>query len=473
MITLAISCGLVLLWFLLFSGLSWRVRRLVCAVLAVAALLGLALFKYDGVSGDLIPKFRWRWGNTGPPPLQVTAADGAQVVPAPPGAADFPQFLGPHRNCRLDEPDLETDWKTHPPQELWRLPVGKAWTGFAVSAGMAITQEQREDQELVVCYQLDSGKILWSHADATRHEDPLGGVGPRANPLIADGRVFTQGATGILNCLDLATGRVVWSKDILTGNGAKRPEYGVSASPLLVGEMVVVMPGNRSGATLAAYHRDNGTRLWIGGTQSASYSSPVVAAIGGVEQVLHLGRDALVSYEPTNGKVLWEFPAWPQNQQPNIAVPVTLSGDRVLISSGYGRGSRLAEIKREGTAWTAQEGWSTNRMKAKFTNLAESGGLVYGLDDGVLACLDPADGQLKWRGEKYGHGQVLFVKSRLLIMAEDGSVVQAEVDGTGMKELGRFQALNEKTWNPPALAGNYLVVRNDQEAVCYRLPVRT
>lgn len=469
------SVGLLLIvvWYFFLSRLSARLRlRTVWGLLALGIVV-ISQVKYVGVSGDLVPLFQWRWAEaSAPPPLQGATADTTELD-LPPGGADFPQFLGPNRNGKLAGPKLERDWKKHPPKELWRRAVGKAWSGFAVVGNRAVTQEQRDDQEMVVCYHLQSGEILWSHADAARYENNLAGIGPRATPTIHKGRVYTQGATGILNCLELNTGRRVWTRNIIESHGAKVPTWGVSASPLVLEGEVIVVPGHPSGATLAAYHPADGTRLWMGGNQEASYASPIMATFEGMEQILYFGPKALVGFDRASGKVLWDYPWHPENPHPHVSVPVLIKGHSVLISSGYGKGSSLAHISRSlNGAWTADETWTTNRMKAKFSNLIEHQGIIYGLDDGMFAAQDPKlDGTLLWRDGRFGHGQTLLVGGLFLIMAENGDLVLVEPSTLGLKEITRVTLLHDKTWNLPALAGRYLLIRNDQEAACFEMPV--
>jgi outer membrane protein assembly factor BamB len=468
-----VGAGLIAVWFLFFSGISGAIRKKTALGIALLAVLAVGLFRYEGVSGDLYPRFGWRWGQSGPPPLEAHPSNAASPVATPEGAADFPQFLGPNRNGKLTGPKLALDWKKSPPKELWRRPVGQAWTGFSVSGGLAITQEQREEQELVVCYSLLTGDIIWSHADDVRYENPLGGVGPRANPTIDSGRVYTFGAKGTLNCLELATGRLIWAKNVIDSNGGTVPEWGASASPLVVSDAVVVAAGQPKGGTLAAYHKVTGVRLWISGNQAASYSSPIVAKLSGLEQIVYFGPQALAGFDIASGKLLWEYPCFPGN--PHVANPVPLLESSVLVSVGYGQGSALVKVSREADGtWKTEQTWKLNRMKAKFTNLIEFGGLIFGLDDGNFACLNPntetGEAALLWKDGRYGHGQILLVDKTLLVMAEDGSVVLVEPNPSGLKEITQAKLLKDKTWNPPALAGRYLLVRNDKEAACFLLP---
>lgn len=467
-----LASGLLgVMWLLFFSRLRWRVRLGVFGGMVGAIALTACLVTIRGVSGDLLPILEWRWKQPAvmalPADKPATPASETKLfIPTP---NDFPQFLGPHRNCTVAGPTLARDWKAHPPQKLWQQPIGAAWSGFAVAGNYAVTQEQRGEEELVVCYDLLTGKVLWSHADAARYNTVIAGEGPRATPTIQSNRVYAQGATGILNCLDLETGARVWSKDIIKDNQASVNGWGVSGSPLVFDQMVVVNPGGPNDRSLVAYQAATGDFIWGGGNTGADYSSPLLVNLADVRQIL-IFNSKVVGHEVASGKVLWEYP-WPGGH-PHVAVPVILPGDRVLVSSGYGTGCELLQIKRDADGqWSATRLWKSIRLKAKFTNVVYRDGFIYGLDDGILVCLDAADGSLKWKEGRYGHGQVILSGRLLLVTDERGDMALVEPVPEEHRELTRFTALPGKTWNPPALAGEYLVVRNDKEAACYRLPI--
>ena len=466
----------VFLWAVLFSRWPW-LRRLKIFV-GLIAVVGLAwsLFTIRGVSGDLVPIIGFRWNPRSP----------AAVSPAPPSVAsptnavklqrlpgDYPQFLGPNRDGSVGSVPLARDWKKDAPVLLWRQPVGGAWSGFAVMNDHAVTMEQQGDEELTVCYDLLSGKRIWAHADHARYgrsgsqNTTIAGEGPRTTPTLVGRQVYALGALGHLNCLEIESGKPLWSTNIVTANGAGVGDWGVSGSPLVVGGLVVVNPGgpNRS---LAAYDRLTGESRWAEGNGGASYSSPVEMQIGGVAQVAIVTSGAVFGHDVETGRVLWRFP-WPA-KFPNVSSPIIIGGDRVLVSSGYGMGSALFQVKRTET-WSATPLWKSIRLKSKFANLFFRDGFIYGLDDGIFVCLDAATGDLKWKEGRYGHGQMIRCDNLLLIMAESGDVVLVEPNPTGLKELTRFTALTDKTWNPAALAGDILLVRNDKEAACFRLPL--
>ena len=221
---------------------------------------------------------------------------------------------------------------------------------------------------------------------------------------------------------------------------------------------------------MIAFRKSDGSVAWKAGRTGGSFSSPIVADLAGQRQVIYFGPDSVAGYALEDGAELWSF-RWTRGH-PHVCMPLLLGGDDLVISSGYGTGSARLHLSRTPAGdWRAEEVWRTNTLKAKFTNLVHAGEFIYGLDDGVLACVDARDGTRRWRDGKYRHGQVILVGSLLLLMAEDGDVALLDPQPDQRRELTRFTALSGKTWNPPALAGRYLLVRNDLEAACYRLPV--
>jgi outer membrane protein assembly factor BamB len=238
----------------------------------------------------------------------------------------------------------------------------------------------------------------------------------------------------------------------------------------VLGGRVNVSAGGPSGRSLVAYEARTGAVLWSGGSDGVSYSSPVRATLAGRDQVVVLNRASVAAHDPDTGAQLWETP-FPRGQ-PNVAAPVALGPDRLMVSVGYGVGSKAYRVAAgSGGALETALLWETPRLKSKFANLVAHGGYVYGLDDGVLTCIDPATGERTWKEGRYGHGQLLLAGGLLLVQTEEGEIVLVEPSPRQLQERGRFAALVGKTWNPPALAGRVLLVRNDREAAAYELPV--
>lgn len=475
---------LVPLW-VLFVGLWWvfkgqrgaRLSRLGWFVLLLLA--ALALLRYDGsADGSAFPTLAFRWQKTAaeaPAALAVpTQAATLEDETAPAGAADMPRFLGALGDGVLPEPPWSTDWKAHPPREVWRQSVGLGWSGAAVVGRRVVTQEQRGEQECVTCYDLVTGKLLWSHADTALFTEGMGGDGPRATPTVdvTAGLVYALGGTGLLNCLDLKTGAVKWMRDVLKEAGSPpQLTWGKSASPLLVGSLVVCSGGD-NGVSLLAFDRTTGAPAWQAGTDGGSYSSPVLMTLGGKEQIVSLNRQSITAHEPQTGRVLWSFD-WP-GTFPKVCQPVAAGPDRVLVTASYSMKSFLLEIKAsaDGT-FTCQEVWSSRLPRTKFSSASIFGAHAYALDEGTLACVDLANGERIWRDGRYGFGQQVSVGGRwLLLQVEKGPVVLIQPSPEGLKEIGRVEALSSKTWNPPTLAGRWLLVRNDREMVCYELPAK-
>lgn len=462
---------LALFWFAFLSRLRWYVRLAGIAIVGLAAFGFPKILRTDGTFSSVgIPKLAWKWKQPNKPALDIV------VNTAPPPAVtatttDVPQFFGPKRDGIVTGAKLARDWKVTPPKQLWRQPIGAGWSAFAVVGGRAFTHEQRGENETVTCYDVLTGKLIWTHANAAHFSQWQGGDGPRSTPTVDRGYVFAYGATGILDCLNATTGECIWTHNILQENKLSNIEWGTSSSPLVVDEMVVVTGGNERGPTVLAFVRATGEPLWRGGTDRVSYSSPTVATLAGRRVILSVNASSLTAHDILSGEVVLNFP-WSEERVPKAAQPVVLPGDRVFLSAGYGTGCVMLQIKAgEGGQLTALPLWKNMRMKNQFNSVAVRDGFFYGLDDGLLACVSVETGERKWKDGRYGSGQSLIVDDLVLIQMESGPVALAEANSEAYRELGRIPALSSKTWNHPTLAGRYLLVRNDQEAACYELPV--
>ncbi len=487
------SGALVLVWLLAFSRLGWKVRL---GGLAAVLVLGWALTKLvrvRGYSGDLIPVLAWGWAPESdeklsaptiasapevknPGPDNEHEAESSLILSRPkksvqtlPFEKPFTQFLGPQRNGWVPREPLSEDWYQHPPKQRWRKKIGLGWSSFAVFEGKAVTQEQRGKNEWVICYELASGEILWAQTDEARFSERMGGDGPRATPTIHNQRVYALGATGILNCLDIQTGKRYWSINTLQECGHENLVWGKCSSPLIVDQTVVVSLGKSKDRALAAYHIEHGKLAWRAGDDKPSYSSPILATVAGRRQIVSINADSVSGHDPETGSQLWShpFPGGPAK----CANPVLVGMDHILAGSGYGVGAYLLKIQNNDKGLlTATQIWRSKQMKTKFTTAIIRGEFAYGLDDGTLACIDLKEGKRQWKKGHYGHGQVLGVGEVLLIQCESGDLAVVDADPKGYNERARYEALKGKTWNTPALAGRYLLVRNDLEAICFELP---
>jgi len=454
-------------WWIFFSRAFWRLRLVIVAVFLGLAGSLTAAFRIRGVTGDFMPVIETRWARrvTSPPAVGQPAVNLSSS-----DRPDFPQYLGPDRNGIIGgTAKLASDWERQPPQELWRQPIGPAWSGFAIVGNRAVTLEQRDDKEAVICLDVLTGRLLWEHVDLARFTNPLAGEGPRSTPSIVDGRVYTLGATGLLNCLALETGAPLWQRQMSTEAPQGLPEFGYASSPLVYDGKVFVCTGQTDGGSLFAYGVANGELIWRAGLRATSYSSPTLMTLGNVPQIVSFNMRFITAHDPTTGKVLWEAP-WGRGQ-PQIAQPVVVGQDRLVFSSGYGVGCEMFQIKRgvDGQ-FSAERIWKTLNLKAKISNFVHRDGFLYGLDDGILTCLDVRDGSRRWKAGRYGHGQFLLLGDLMLLVAENGELWLLAPTPDAPNERTRFRVFNAKCWNPPALSGNILLLRTDREAACFRVP---
>lgn len=417
-----------------------------------------------------------------------------------PGPYDYPRFLGTGPWAEAVGPPLEADWAANLPQELWRREVGAGWSSFAVYGDYAVTQEQRGDSELIVCYRLLTGEPIWSHGDAVRFDPEdfagqMGRQGPRATPTIANDRVYTQGGKGLVTCLDATTGAPVWQVDTATKYGTKVPVWGKSGSPLFVAatgeggtDCVVISVGapvetadGKHDASLVAFDAATGEELWRSGWRQASYASPQLLNLHGEQVVAHISDDQLSAHAVDDGRVLFNYP-WSgrSDDRPSCSQPICLDGNRFLLTKGYGHGASLVQVSREGDAWSAEPLWQPPIqpvLQTKFSNAVVRDGHAYALNGEMLQCVEIETGKIAWRKKRrptFGFGQVLLAGDHLLVMTEEsGEVVLIDAVPEKYRERAALQALtaDEVCWNNPVLVGDVLLVRNAVEAAAYCLPL--
>lgn len=446
-------------WLLFLSRLPWS-RRLAGMALAVVCIAAFNLIYEPHFTGDLVPEFRLRHRSV---KTQIGQADAAAAQ-----GANYSQFMGQNRLAVQPDLNLIPDWEQHPPSLVWRRPVGAAWSAFAVSNDLAVTQEQHDDQECVIAYRLQTGEEVWRWCYTASYASTLGGDGPRATPTIVDERVYTMGSMGDLMCLALADGRLIWQKQVFEMMGTKPPEWGCSVSPLVLDDVVVASAGDGGQNALLAFNREDGGLAWHAAGDPTHYSSPSLMTLAGVPQIVVFTAHSVRAYQPQDGSQLWTYP-W-QAEAPVVAVPAQVGFDRLVVSAGYGMGAACIEVNlAEDGRWQVNEQWRNIFLKSKFANMMFIEDSLYGLDEGILTCLATASGERRWKRGRMGHGQLLRAGRYLLVSTEKGEVVLLDPNPQAYRELGRFQAIQGKSWNPPALAGDLLLVRNAEEAACYRL----
>lgn len=471
------------------------------AAMAAGILLACGVFtllRNEGV-GSAGFEFKWRWSPTPEerllaqggdkpvaPPASAPVQPAAQPAPtdekkpaksaapkeaasaAEPAPAAWPGYRGTHRDGIVPGVRIETNWASSPPKEQWRRAVGPGWSSFAVRGDVLYTQEQRGESEVVACYDLKTGKPVWEHRDAVRFWEANAGAGPRGTPTVSGNRVYAIGATGILNALDAATGAVAWSRNAVTDAGVKVPYWGISSSPLVLGDAVIVAASGR----LMAYDAATGAQNWAGPEKrGGSYASPHLLTVDGIPQVVLLSNAGATSVSPADGNVLWEH-AW---QGSGMLQPAqTAQGDLLVTTSDMsgGVGTRRIAVSQGSNGWSVAERWTTRGFKPYFNDFVVHKGHAYGFDGTILACIELEKGERKWKGGRYGQGQMVLLPEQdlLLVLSEEGEVALVSATPDGFKEIARAPAIEGKTWNHPAVVGDLLLVRNDREMAAFRLP---
>lgn len=477
------------IWILLCSGWNRGLRWTLALVpsLAVGSYY-LQLLPVETIIDGDVGVVGWRWSWDAPDKqLEVPEGAGSAALDWQTTPNDYPRFLGNGYWAEVSGVELETDWLANPPRELWRKKIGAGWSAFSIVGNYAITQEQRDENELVTCYDLKTGDIVWTHADTVRWDPTgaggLGYAGPRATPTVHQGKVFTQGATGILNCLDASTGDLLWSHDIIEKHGGTNVLWGKACSPLIVDNTVVVSVGSKNNQSVVAYHIEKGDVVWASGEYQSSYASPILAEIGGVRQIVTVDEGFVTARRADDGEALWEHP-WSSMSDSDAAAsqPVPLDGDRLFLSKGYGLGSVLLQVLNDdGDDWRLEPVWKGGKktvMKTKMGNVVIRDGYVYGIDDVNLQCIELETGKKMWkkrRRPKFGHGQIMLIGDTILVLTEVGEVVLVEPTPDGYRELASMRVFDDSqiTWNNPAFSAPFLLVRNAEEAACYELLLRT
>jgi len=484
-------------WAVVTRRMTGGIRLVTMIATIVIACSVWLLVRQDGMNGDHIASFGWRWSasaeerllaqnaelpaapatapGSAAPPASTSASPSTSVAPATEAAkestapatparaeSEWPGFRGPRRDGIARGVRIKTDWSASPPTQMWRRKIGPGWSSFAVSGDLLYTQEQRGEEEVVACYNATNGQPVWSHRDKARFFESVGGAGPRSTPTLHNGRVYAFGATGILNALDAATGKVLWSRNVQAETNTAVPFWGFSSSPLVIGDAVIVA----ASGNLVAYDAATGNQKWVGPKAGGSYSSPHLVTVGGVPQVLLIGENRLVSVSPTDGKEIWEH-QWGGNF---IVQPAYVSDNEILITSQE-NGARSLGVTRDANGWTVKERWTSNGLKPYFNDFVVHKGYAFGFDGRILSCIDLKDGQRKWKGGRYGNGQLVLLPDQdlLLVLSEEGELALVGATPDQFSEVAKVPGLQGKTWNHPALVGDLLLVRNGEEMAAFRL----
>ncbi len=444
------------------------------------------LLQLKGITGRFEAEFAWRWSPTAEQQYlkslaerKATAQDGStnplsasdQTPVITRADAQWPEFRGPLRDGRYPGVILDEDWTGSPPQLIWKSKIGPGWSSFAAAGNRLWTQEQRGDNEAVLCLNASNGDILWAYEYPSRFWEAVAGAGPRATPTLSDEGLFALGANGNLICLNPSSGEVLWQRDMQADAGCKPPQWGFSSSPLAVDGLVVVHAGGSGNKGILAYDAKSGDIRWTVASGNHSYSSPHLATIDGIPGILMQTNSGLQCLNIQDGTVLWQH-EWPlENYR---AIQPLVIGNSVLIASSLGMGTRRITVSHSADQWTTKEDWTSTDMKPDFNDFVEYDGHIYGFDGNIFACIDLTTGKRAWKKGRYGSGQVLLLSDagQLLVAAENGELVLIKADPSKLDELARIPAIEGKTWNHPIVVDNRIFLRNSEEVACYEFALK-
>ncbi len=469
-------------WLAVSVPLPRTVRQIGTLAWLAAAWAAFGLLRMDGTDADMHPEFSFRFS---PIPEDRDAEElknRATMTPtkllseSAKDSLDWAEFRGANRDGTVKGNTINPDWEAHPPKLLWKQKIGPGWSTFAVVGDRLFTQEQRQNDEAVVCYDAATGGEIWRHFEPVKFSDLNAGAGPRATPTVVDGKLYAMGATGLLVCLDAEDGQLIWKTDITTDTGGKPPQWGYSSSPLVSHGVVIVYAGGPSNRGTAGFDAATGKFRWSAGQAKHSYSSAQLAVIDGVEQVLMQSDFGIEAFDAKMGGVLWDY-KWHIPGLNRVTQPTALGDGSFLIGTGVGgeMGTRRIKVSKTSDSWKVDVIWVADKLKPYFNDGVASDGFFYGFDGKNLVCADLRDGSIKWdAGTRYGNGQILLLKDQrlLIIQAVDGKVHLLEASPNESTELGKLSAITGKTWNHPVINRGKLYVRNGAWAAAYELKAR-
>jgi len=377
---------------------------------------------------------------------------------------DWPQWRGPNRDGISNETDLLKTWPKAGPKVLWRVPSGQGYAGIVIAKNRGYTMHGEGESEFSICFDPANGKEIWRFkTDGVFFNDQ--GNGPRSTPVVDGDLVYSLSGNGKLHALNARNGKAVWSHDLRAEYGGRIPTWGISTTPLVEGNLLIVDVGGKEGHSVMAFDKSSGKVVWKSASDVPGYSAPIAVTVNGVRQVFAFTGTALVALAPTDGKLFWRY-NWETRYDVNAATPVFIPPDKIFISSGYGKGSALLQTQALNGNATMREIWKSREMKNHFSSSILRGNYLYGFDDFLLTCLDVATGQPKWQQRGFNKGSLLYADGHLIVLGEYGNLALVEATPESYKEKASAQILKGRSWTMPTLAGGKLYLRNQDAMLC-------
>lgn len=398
--------------------------------------------------------------------LTALAALSLTVVVSNREIDDWPQWRGKNRDGISTEKGLLKSWPQGGPPLAWRAQgAGEGFSSFAAAHGRLYTLGARAGTEYVVALDAATGKKVWERANGERFSNDMGD-GPRGTPVVDGTQLYVLGASGDLTSLEAATGKVGWTVNLLRKFGGSNIRWGLSESPLVLGDRLLVNAGGNN-ASIVALKKTDGSELWRTESDEAGYSSAVLHPVAGIPQAIFFTARRAVGIDTRDGRLLWSYNRV-ANRTANIATPI-VRGNRVFLSSDYGTGAALLELTAAGKGITAKEVYFTNEMRNHHASSILVGEYLYGFSSSILTAMKFDTGQVAWKDRSVGKGSMIFADDRLYLFSEQGAVGLAEANPAGYKEHGRFQikTSSSPTWSHPVISGGKLYLRDQDSVYAY------
>ncbi|MEY2724911.1 MAG: hypothetical protein RLZZ458_778 [Planctomycetota bacterium] len=482
--------GVPLAVFAITAGLSFAGRRPQgwrwAAGLLAAAWFSFALVRNEGFDGEYYPEFAWRWSaehestlpllgskpgkEREPATLAEETAGGSTASVVQSTAAEWPGYRGRFGDGVAEDTAGEPDWRVKPPEVLWKISVGPAWSSFAWHNGRLFTQEQRREEECITCYSAEDGSLIWSQASSSRFTEVVSGAGPRSTPTVHNGRVFAMGGRGLLTCLNEVDGSVLWQRDLAQTIGARVPMWGFSGSPFPVDDRIIVFADGDGANGLISVDVSTGEIVWGFESHGMNYTTVRDFELCGQRCLVFCDGRGVHGLNADSGSEVFSYRPSKWNAGPMVD-PQQLGPAALLVSLGDGVGLCRLDLEQSDGSWRISEGWTTSRLRPSFNDSLVHNGSIYGFNQDLLCCLDATTGELRWRGKRYGFGQAVLLKNagRILVAAENGDAVLVKADAGRFEELGRIPVLDDKTWNHPIVVGDRAYLRNGRTAAALLL----
>jgi len=374
--------------------------------------------------------------------------------------ADWPQWRGPSRDGLSPETDLIDGWREGGPKVLWRAASGDGYSAISIKEDRLYTMLGRESSEIIICLDAKSGKTFWQYSLDSKFKNQFGN-GPRATPTVNNGIVYGISARGKLAALNSATGAEIWKKDLVAEYDAKVPNWGVSTSPLVYQNLLIVDVGGSGRNGLMAFDKKNGKVVWGTATSAPGYSAPIFFETDAAKHILNFSGKALISVNPQNGALRWSY-EWITDYDVNAATPIFIAPDKVFISTGYGKGAAMLKV----SANSVDEIWKSRAMRNHFSSSIYLNGFLFGFDNATLKCVDANTQKTLWAKRGFSKGSLLYADGRLIVLGEKGKLALVEAKPDAYVEQAVAQVLQGKCWTVPTLLNGKLYIRNQKEIQC-------